>query len=585
MKETIENIKKVYQYGKEYKKHLIGMIMGVIFGTIIGIIVPLLTAKQIVYFTSNVWNQLIIISLVIFGVQAFAAFGAMFFTRRNHQHFSRGTMKNLQMKLGKEILKISQNDMDRNSSGMFIQRILNDTEKMSDFISWGGLENLRQILGNVGALLATFVINRQVFLYYLFVSVVLTILNIERTKKYGKKDIQFRNKTEIVSSLTSELVRGIRDIKMLNAKDSFIVKLDENITEQNQKRFEMTKISMTYKYIIQTLKAVFELGLVFLLVYLVKNNTISISIAIALFNYKSGIMTIVMEKVSALLDLTKSFNISCNRVFSILDDKTFEKEKFGQKHLNKVDGNFEFRNVTFGYNENEKVLDNLNFKVNAGEMIGFVGKSGAGKTTIFNLLCKMYNIQSGEILIENENLNTLDEDSIRGNITIISQNPYIFNLSIRDNLKLVKQDLTEEEMIEACKVACLDEFIESLPNKYDTVVGEAGVILSGGQKQRLAIARAFVQKTKIILFDEATSALDNETQAEIQKAISNLKDSYTILIIAHRLSTIVNCDKIMVLENGQINDQGTHEELLNRNDTYHTLYQTEILKESEILNT
>ena len=230
-------------------------------------------------------------------------------------------------------------------------------------------------------------------------------------------------------------------------------------------------------------------------------------------------------------------------------------------------------------------MDNLNFKVNAGEMIGFVGKSGSGKTTIFNLLCKMYNIQSGEILIENQNINTLDEDSIRGNITIISQNPYIFNLSIRDNLKLVKDDLTEEEMIEACKVACLDDFIESLPNKYDTVVGEAGVILSGGQKQRLAIARAFVQKTKIILFDEATSALDNETQAEIQKAISNLKDSYTILIIAHRLSTIVNCDKIMVLENGQINDQGTHEELLNRNDTYHTLYQTEILKESEILNT
>ena len=585
MKETIENIKKVYQYGKEYKKHLIGMIMGVIFGTIIGIIVPLLTAKQIVYFTSNVWNQLIIISLVIFCVQAFAAFGAMFFTRRNHQYFSRGTMKNLQMRLGKEILKISQNDMDRNSSGMFIQRILNDTEKMSDFISWGGLENLRQILGNVGALLATFVINKQVFLYYLFVSVVLTILNIERTKKHGKKDIQFRNKTETVSSLTSELVRGIRDIKMLNAKDSFIVKLDENITEQNQKRFEMSKISMTYKYIIQTLKAVFELRLVFLLVHLVKNNTISISIAIALFNYKSGIMTIVMEKVSALLDLTKSFNISCNRVFSILDDKTFEKEKFGHKHLNKVDGNFEFRNVSFGYNENEKVLDNLNFKVNAGEMIGFVGKSGSGKTTIFNLLCKMYNIQSGEILIENQNINTLDEDSIRGNITIISQNPYIFNLSIRDNLKLVKDDLTEEEMIEACKVACLDDFIESLPNKYDTVVGEAGVILSGGQKQRLAIARAFVQKTKIILFDEATSALDNETQAEIQKAISNLKDSYTILIIAHRLSTIVNCDKIMVLENGQINDQGTHEELLNRNDTYHTLYQTEILKESEILNT
>lgn len=201
-----------------------------------------------------------------------------------------------------------------------------------------------------------------------------------------------------------------------------------------------------------------------------------------------------------------------------------------------------------------------------------------GKTTIFNLLCKMYPINSGEILIENENINELDEDSIRGNITIISQNPYIFNLSIRDNLKLVKENLTEEEMIDACKVAYLDEFIESLPNKYDTIVGEGGIVLSGGQKQRLAIARALIQKTKIILFDEATSSLDNETQAEIQKAINNLKDDYTILIIAHRLSTIVNCNRIMILENGKIQEQGTHEELLERNNTYKMLYQTEMLK-------
>lgn len=199
-----------------------------------------------------------------------------------------------------------------------------------------------------------------------------------------------------------------------------------------------------------------------------------------------------------------------------------------------------------------------------------------GKTTIFNLLCKLYDIKSGEILIENENINDLDKDSIRGNITIISQEPYIFNLSIRDNLKLVKEDLTEDEMKEACKIACLDKFIETLPNKYDTILGENGVVLSGGQKQRLAIARAFVQKTKIILFDEATSALDNETQAEIQQAISNLKEEYTILIIAHRLSTIVNCDKIMILEDGKITDIGTHEELLRTSNTYQLLYKTEI---------
>ena len=578
MKETIKNIKEVYQYGKEYKKHLIGMIMGVIFGTIIGIIVPILVAKQIVYFTSNEWKQLVIISFVILGVQAYNAFCAMFFTRRNHQYFSRGTMKNLQIKLGKEILNITQKDMEQNSSGMFIQRIMNDTEKMADFISWGGLDNIRQILANIGALFATLIINRQVFLYYLFVTIVLTLVNIKRTKKYGKKDIQFRSKSENVSGLIGELVRGIKDIKMLNAKKSFMIKLQENIIDQNQKRFEMAKINMIYKYIIDTLKAIFEFGLIILLIYLVQNNTITIAIAIALFNYKSGIMTTVMEKISNLLDLTKSFNISCNRVFSILDNKTFAKEVFGKKHLNNIKGNVEFKNVTFGYSQGNNILKDLNFKLISGEMIGIVGKSGAGKTTIFNLLCKMYTIKSGDILIDNENINELDEKSIRGNVTIITQNPYIFNMSIRDNLKLVKEDLTDEEMIESCKLACLDEFIDSLPNKYDTIVGENGVVLSGGQKQRLAIARALIQKTKIILFDEATSSLDNETQSEIQKAILNLKNQYSILIIAHRLSTIINCDKIMILENGKITDQGNHKELLDRNNTYKTLYQTEILK-------
>lgn len=578
MKETIGNIKKVYLYGKEYRKHLIGMIMGVIFGTIIGIIVPILVAKQIVHFTSSEWKQLVIISLVILAVQAYNAFGAMFFTRRNHQYFSRGTMKNLQINLGKEILNITQKDMDQNSSGMFIQRIMNDTEKMADFISWGGLDNIRQILANIGALFATLIINKQVFLYYLFVTIVLTLVNIKRTKKYGKKDIQFRNKSENVSGLIGELVRGIKDIKMLNAKKSFMIKLQENITDQNQKRFEMAKINMIYKYIIDTLKAIFEFGLIILLIYLVQNNTITIAIAIALFNYKSGIMTTVMEKISNLLDLTKSFNISCDRVFSILDNKTFGKETFGKKHLNNIKGNVEFKNVTFGYSQKNTILKDLNFKLDSGEMIGIVGKSGAGKTTIFNLLCKMYTIKSGEILIDDENINELDEDSIRGNVTIINQSPYIFNMSIRDNLKLVKEDLTDEEMIDACKIACLDEFINTLPNKYDTIVGENGVVLSGGQKQRLAIARALIQKTKIILFDEATSSLDNETQSEIQKAILNLKNQYSILIIAHRLSTIINCDRIMILENGKITDQGNHKELLDRNNTYKTLYQTEILK-------
>lgn len=196
------------------------------------------------------------------------------------------------------------------------------------------------------------------------------------------------------------------------------------------------------------------------------------------------------------------------------------------------------------------------------------------------MLCKLYNVNSGEILIDDNKINELDEKSIRGNITIINQNPYIFNMSIKDNLKLVKNEVTDEEIKEACKLACLDDYVETLPNKYDTVVGEGGVNLSGGQRQRLAIARALIQNTKIILFDEATSALDNETQSKIQKAIDNLKGNYTIIIIAHRLSTIVNCDKIFILEEGKISDKGSHPELLKNNKYYKNLCNTELIEKN-----
>ena len=182
----------------------------------------------------------------------------------------------------------------------------------------------------------------------------------------------------------------------------------------------------------------------------------------------------------------------------------------------------------------------------------------------------------GQILIDGHDIKNLDCDTIRGNISIITQNPYIFNMSIRQNLTIVKRDLTEEEMIEACKLACLHDYIMSLPDGYDTLVGEGGLTLSGGQKQRLAIARAFVQKTQIILFDEATSALDNETQENIQKAINNLKNHYTVLIIAHRLSTVIDSDQIFLVEDGQITASGTHEELVTNNKTYKNLYNKEL---------
>ena len=221
------------------------------------------------------------------------------------------------------------------------------------------------------------------------------------------------------------------------------------------------------------------------------------------------------------------------------------------------------------------VLKNLNLYIKENETVAIVGKSGAGKTTLFSLMAYLYHPTRGKILIDGIDITKLDCESIRDNISIITQNPYIFNFSIKENLLLTSPNATDEDIKNACKVAALDDFIESLPDGYDTLVGEGGVTLSGGQRQRLAIARALLMKTKIILFDEATSALDNETQASIQESIKNMKGEFTIVIVAHRLSTIMDADRIMVLDDGAIVQEGTHKELLKTSSIYKNLYNKE----------
>ena len=579
MKETFINLKKVYKrYGREYKSSLIKIFIFSLFGIATNICIPLLSAKFIINFTDSKFEQAIYMSLVILGVYAIENIKILLI-RKNNQVFRRGTVRSIQMSLGREILSLNQETLDSNSSGTFIQRLTNDTEKMSRIFT-NGMVIIIKFLSAIGSFIAILIIDYHMFLYYFIASLILTILNYIKNEKVGEKDKEFRKESDKVAGLTGELVRGARDIKMLYAKESFMKNLDEKIVIQNEKNFEMRNIDMNYNLFIGYIKMVLEFVAVLLLVLLIKNNILTVAIAIALYNYRNTVLTNFMDIVSELLEECKNFNISSDRVFSIVNNKEFKKEKFGKEEIEYIDGNLEFKNVKFGYNEN-LVLKGLNLKIDSGKTYGIVGKSGSGKTTIFNLLNKLYNINSGSISIDGKDINDLNEKSIRGNITIISQNPYIFNMSIKDNLKLVKNDVTDEEIIDACKLSCLDDYIETLPDKYNTIVGEGGVNLSGGQRQRLAIARALIQNTKIILFDEATSALDNETQTKIQKAIDNLKGDYTIIIIAHRLSTIVNCDRIFILEDGKISDCGTHKELFDTNEYYQQLCKTELFEKGK----
>lgn len=576
MKVFIANLKLVWRFAKYQKKNIIKTTIWKIIIMIISVVVPLISAKIIVNLTDNKIYQCLMFVVLMFVIENLRNF-AIYFSNCFSQVVFRETMVLMQKSLGDAMLKLETKVIDDNGSGVFIQRLTNDVSLLSDEFS--SINNyFGNIITNIGIFVAIFVINKWIFLYSVLYTILLYYIFKKRNYLYNEKKKIYKKESEITTGFIGELVRGIRDIKMLNSEKSFLNKMEDNVVSLNNSAYDMNTVQRNYTLISGFTYDFGDFILQFIIGLSILYEKLTIPNGIVLFNY-SGRVIDLGRTLDSFSKEIKDFNLASERVFSIIDGDDYKKEKFGSIHLKKVNGDFEFKNVSFAYDKN-KVLRNLNFKINANETVAFVGKTGAGKTTIFSLLCKMYDNYEGEITIDNIDIKKLDKDSIRGNITIISQNPYIFHMSIKENLKLVKSNLTKKEMIEACKAASLHDFIMTLPKKYDTIIGEGGVNLSGGQKQRLAIARALVQKTEIILFDEATSALDNETQMHIQKAIENMKNEYTILIIAHRLSTIINADRILFLDNGKITASGTHKELLKNCPAYKNLYESEITKDS-----
>lgn len=578
MKEFLKNIKKAWKYGKNQKKYIIGYIAFNVVFIFINLFVPILSAKIIVSLTSNQFKQVLFIGTVILIVEIFRN-TAHYATSYFRQRIFRETFNEIEISLGTEILKIENSCLDEKGSGLFIQRLTNDASKVADIFVVLNVY-LTNIVTNIGVFLAIFIINKIMFLYVVIMITAVFIVARKRIIIVNKKDKAYRKEHEKLSGFVGELVHGAHDIKMLNAEQSFIKELSERIIHLNQEKYNMDVINRNYQFITGTLRDLFDAGSIFTSLLLIATENLTIANALVVHNYMGNLASIVFY-ISEFLEKVKDFNLSSERIFSIMDSEEFPKEKFGKKQLKKIHGDFEFKNVYFGYKKEQLTIKNMSFKIKANSTVAFVGKSGAGKSTVFSLLCKMYDINSGDITIDGISIKELDKDSIRGNITIISQNPYIFNMSIKENLRLVKENLTDEEMVEACKTACLDDFINSLPEGYDTMIGEGGINLSGGERQRLAIARALVQKTEIILFDEATSALDNETQSSIKQAIDNMKNEYTILIIAHRLSTVINSDRILLVEDGTIVDEGTHEELLKNSKIYNQLYDAELKKQND----
>lgn len=485
----------------------------------------------------------------------------------------------LTRKLGFETYKKALNlpavAYEKNSSGEIINRITNDADTLS--FSFG------RLLKMVSSLIASFIIIIYIFVNSWIVGIeilIIVLILLLIVKKYSpiSKEIHKERKKEQdrFTSLTNESIRGIREIKTLGIKKNLINSVTEIIKNIYKKSEDEINIQKSLNMKTSFLKTILECGVFATCIILLYYNKTSLTFFVAMTYYIYR-YTWLIEEINDFTQTYQKVNVSLSRVNDILENRLYKDETFGSKELPNIKGIIEFKNVTFSYPDEENILKNFNIKIEPNKKIAIVGASGQGKSTIFNLLTRIFDANEGEILIDNINIKDLKEDELRKHISIIRQEPFVFNRTIKENFELINENITLKKIRKCTKMAYLDDYIMSLPKKYDTILGEGGVNLSGGQKQRLSIARTLSKGSKIILFDEATSALDNNSQEYIKKTIDNLIKDHTIIIVAHRLSTIIDADIIYVVEKGKLLASGTHKELLKTNKIYKNLYETESL--------
>lgn len=463
---------------------------------------------------------------------------------------------------------------EEKSSGEFINRITNDSSTIAD--------SFRQIL-RITISLFTCVI---VFIYICFNSwvvaleviiylVLFYIISHKYLPSIKEKQKEINKEKDRAVAEVSESVRGIREIRALGIRKSMNDNF-KNIVRNIY--FKINKQMITernYNAWIYILNCTLEFIIFTTCILLIINGNGSFAFFMAMTYYVYRFMNTI-ELMMNLSTSIQKMKVSIERLSEILDNKLYKDEKFGIVSKTDILGNVEFKNITFKYpNEEKEIFKEFNLTVPTGKKVAIVGKSGQGKTTIFNLLLRYFDPDAGVILVDDIPIEDFTEDSLRENIAIIRQEPFIFNKTILENLKIIDPYMSLKKIRNACKLAEIDEYIMSLPNKYDTMIGEGGINLSGGQKQRLAIARALLKNSKIILFDEATSALDNENQSKIKQAIDNLVKDHTIIVVAHRLSTIIDADVIYLIDGGKVVASGTHKQLLKKSSIYKSLYINE----------
>lgn len=476
----------------------------------------------------------------------------------------------LQQKIIESALNIKMQYYDNLSSGVIVTRLTSDIDYISERFK-SLTEKMVNIMRRISYLAYIFVLDIQigflVLISVMFVSFVYTI----RIHYLSKLKPKVKAKREIVNSKIIETIRAIKDIKTLNCDENVLSLIGKEQKEYIKRDNHEYYVGIALSKFTDIVTHISDFIFILMNIYLIGKGDITTAIFYTCYLYKDHTFSLANEIGDFRYKLAEC-EVCAKRLIALVYPKNYDIDSYGTKSIKNYEGDIKFQNVSFSYIDEIPVLKQVSFEIKPKSTVAFVGESGSGKSTITSLIGHLYYKSSGSILFGNYEIDELNKQFIRDNITIVNQFPYLFNLSIRDNFKMIKSDITDETIWNVCEKVQLKEFIESLPLGLDSIIGEGGCQLSGGQKQKLCIARSLCRNVKVMIFDEATSSLDNVSQNEIMEIIQNLSKDVTVIMIAHRLSTVAYADSIILVRDGEIVGSGKHEELLKTNTYYKSLY-------------
>lgn len=484
--------------------------------------------------------------------------------------------KDIRKSVFEKIEKFSITNIKKYEMGELISRLTSDVQKLSEVFSWGVMDACHSIivlLFSIAIMLyLSFTLTIMLFLILPIIYIV-TLLFQKNILKFQRKVRDYNSK--IIRSYTESLsyIKTIKALGIEEKKKNEFVSFNEKFRKYNLKSILISAI------FVPTVMFIASIGVGFAFNFSsisVMKNIMTYGAFLSFLTYSFQIFEPFKMLAQIFADL-KSAQASAERVFQILyeDDEIIE----GLETDINFDGNIKFENVSFHYFDDDKlVLKDFNFEIKNGQSVAFIGSTGSGKSTIVNLICKFYDPTSGDIFLDGINYKNIDKTCLYNNLGYVLQQPQLFSISIKENIKFGNENATDEEIMEICNLLGIDEFISKLPDGIDTVIGESGYNISSGQKQLISFARALIKNPKLLILDEATSSIDTETEKFIQNKMKDILSGKTSIIVAHRLSTIKHCDKIVLIEKGNILEQGTHTELLDKKGIYYKMYISEELK-------